>query len=185
MQSLLPVRRQRQRPAKIVLRIVLTLDSLGHLRQKFLKPRLAKSSTAVSTTHVDTRATDTFSGVGGCLFVQQSSIVLGNSFLQNCSAQYGGGLGAQDSNVVIFNTVFSQNSAVSNSDARGGGLYLFNCSAVLVNVTASQNFVSSIANYGYGGGLYFEQSSPVVLRFVTGILFHRIFFIGFFLNSHQ
>ena len=171
------MRRQRQRPTKIVLRIVLTLDSLGHLRQKFLRPRLAKSSTAVSTTHVDTRATDTFSGVGGCLFVQQSSIVLGNSFLQNCSAQYGGGLGAQDSNVVIFNTVFSQNSAVSNSDARGGGLYLFNCSAVLVNVTASQNLVSSTGRdtLGYGGGLYFEQSSPVVLRFVTGILFHRIF----------
>ena len=175
------MRRQQRRPTKIVLRIVLTLDSLGHLRQKFSKPRLAKLSTAVSATHVETRNTAAVPSVGGCLTVQQSSIMLRNSLFQNCSAQYGGGLGAQDSNVVILNTVFSQNSAFSNSDVRGGGSYLFNCSVVLVNVTASQNLVSSTGGYfSNGGGLYFEQSSPVVLRLVTGISFHRIFFIGFF-----
>ena len=108
--------------------------------------------------------------VGGCVWVKEgSSIVLDTMTLTGCSAQYGGGLGVEDSRATVRNTALYRNGveAMEDVEVKGGGAYFRNSSGlVMENVTVSENYLEGVTVSG--GGVYVTRSSGVVIRGVRG-----------------
>jgi hypothetical protein len=99
--------------------------------------------------------TDSISIGGGIYCRNSSNILIANTSIKNCLADYGGGIACRDnSGVRIRNCLIWQNSAT----LLGGGIFLLNSDAVLSGNNISYNHISENMN-SFGGGIYCNNSN--------------------------
>ncbi|MBL8132356.1 MAG: hypothetical protein JNL42_10910, partial [Anaerolineae bacterium] len=88
--------------------------------------------------------------IGGAVFLNGETNIVGTSFIGNTSASHGGalGYGSLSDNITVANSTFSNNSA----EVRGGAVYNYQNDSLirLINVTIANNTASN------GGGVYNE-----------------------------
>jgi len=97
-------------------------------------------------------------GLGGAILCKDTSyIILTNVFIQNNSANDGGGIYLLESESEIINSIISNNT----SSNHGGGIYSISSGMTLVNTTVTANTTVSD-----GGGIYTEDSDLLILNSV-------------------
>ncbi len=105
---------------------------------------------------------------GGGIFLDNSSIKIDSSkIIQNVARNNGrgGGIWAEDSNILINKTDISNNSAIyeysslASYVSKGGGLYLRDCSVIIENCNISYNICE-----GNGGGFSIYNGSVEIYR---------------------
>ncbi len=85
--------------------------------------------------------------------------VLDGFTIKNGRDLNGGGIYCNNASPTIKNCVISWNKALRDESGtgRGGGIYCFNSEAIIIDSTISNN----IAEYTYGGGIYFDGSNEI------------------------
>lgn len=102
--------------------------------------------------------TDQYNTKGGALYASYSSIeVRGCEFVDN-SAQFGGTLASENSDLHLYNCLFNSNAATSEQYGFGGALYFEN-SSVWAN---SSVFSRNKARQGGAVYVYYSTGNPVV-----------------------
>ena len=100
-------------------------------------------------------------GGGGMHNENNSSPTLTDVLFASNTANTGGGMNNRDSNPMLTNLTFSENSAVNY----GGGIYnTLGSHPILINVTFNHNSATN----GGGGGIYNNASNPAL----TNVTFH-------------
>ena len=167
--------RVRDEAERVVLTVVISVASDGSLVERRIPGVRSPSRAHRRSRHQGRIAVSLRADaptVGGCVWVREgSSIVLDKVVMTGCSAQYGSGLGVEDSRARVANTAMHRNGVVmrDESEVQGGGAYFRNCSRVeMENVTLSDNFL--VSTNVDGGGVYVEKSSEVLLKSVAGVI---------------
>ena len=96
----------------------------------------------------------------GALGIKNSNVIIRNSIFKNNYALSGGGIYAEYSSVNISNSIFSNNSSV----AFGGGILLFNSNSLVFNNTFYSNY-----SQDSGGGV-------VIFHLYKSIMQNNIFY---------
>ncbi|AFY66535.1 Polymorphic membrane protein Chlamydia [Geitlerinema sp. PCC 7407] len=119
-------------------------------------------------------------GQGGGLFLYaylpdritvEDSVIVGNTVVRNASGDaLGGGLRHGNSELILRNTVFSQNLALQ----QGGGLWLGEASPVTISgSTFSENRADDSAGGGLGGGIFVATSTYPVNISDTDVIYNQ------------
>ncbi len=99
---------------------------------------------------------------GGGIYAENSNLVIKNlaSFIQNNTAgNSGGGIYTIDSSIDISDATINDNSTANN----GGGVYLDNTNITLLNATVRDNLTTENVSNSGGGGLYLTKSSHAIV----------------------
>jgi len=108
---------------------------------------------------------------GGGIYCYDSSPVLENVIIicNNASSldHYGGGIYCENSLLILRNGEILKNTATgSDYDiGDGGGIYCKNSSLILENIIIKDN--AAFGFNGYGGGIYYNNSSSPIMKNVT------------------
>ena len=93
---------------------------------------------------------------GGGIFFSSSNVIMDSLDIFSNFSTEGGGISVHDnSNLIVTNSLISDNVASSSYSSRGGGINITNSTTTLQNVMISNNLAMSFCGLdGYGGGIY-------------------------------